>query len=106
MVLPGLSSSSLVGVRPLVDDGCEVTFQKLDALITKNNKLLHTAYRNPRDGLWDLMLQQASSPKAHKPPPHSQHLNAVISLKQKKHELFDFLQATLFSPTKSTLLNK
>lgn len=100
VILPGLTSASLISVGQLCDDGCEVRFNKDHATIIKNNKLLITAPRNLQDGLWDVILQNNSwydlSTTSH-------HANTVISLKQTKEELLDYRHACLFSPVPSTL---
>ena len=102
LVLPGLTSANLISVGQLCDDGCEVRFNKEAATILKNNKIITTGIRNLRDGLWDILL--ASTPVQTVPSTTSYQANAIISLEQTKRELLDYLQATLFSPIKSTTL--
>ena len=44
-----LGSASLISVASMCDDGCQVMFDKNNAFITKNNKLLIKGYRNQHD---------------------------------------------------------
>ena len=76
---------------------------KEKAIVSKNNKIVTVGTRNLRDGLWDIIVSRASFLKP-TPSNNSQQVNAVISLQQTKKELLDYLQASLFSPVKSTVL--
>ena len=63
----------------------------------KNCKCILTGYRNFSDGLWDIPLNK-------KIPPQTNKINVIIPKKQNIKNLLQYLHASLFSPTKSTLL--
>ena len=78
-------------------------FNREKAIVSKNNKIVTVGTRNLRDGLWDIIVSRASFLKPTSSN-NSQQVNEVISLQQTKKELLDYLQASLFSPVKSTVL--
>ena len=106
----GLTSTSLVSVAKMCDDGCKVTFDRDHAYVTKDNKLQLTGYRNQFDRLWDIYIPR----KQHTPKPttsntstsrmSSQHKVSVILRKDKsKTTLAQYHHHTLFAPTEKTL---
>ncbi|GFH54654.1 hypothetical protein CTEN210_11130 [Chaetoceros tenuissimus] len=90
-IFEGITNSTLISVGKLCDDGCEVTFTRDIALITKNGEILLTGDQNPIDSLWDIHL-----------PLQQGKINAVISSNKTKTELAQFLHATCGFPVVST----
>ena len=58
VVLPNLTSSSLISLGQLCDDGCNINLDKDRMNIYKNNKLMIQGSRNKADGLWDIPIQE------------------------------------------------
>ena len=58
LILPKLSSSNLVSVGQLCDDGCEIILNKYELTAIKNNKVIVKGYRNKHDGLWDIPIHK------------------------------------------------
>jgi hypothetical protein len=59
MILPDLKSSNLISIGQLCDDGCDITLDKNEMIITKNNQFIMRGQRNPRDGLWDIPIPKS-----------------------------------------------
>ena len=55
-IVPGLKSASLISIPQLCDDDCDVLLNKRKLYAVKDNKLILTGTRNPRDRLWDIPL--------------------------------------------------
>ena len=55
-ILPELKSASLISIRKLCDDDCQVYFNKENLQVRKNNKLILVGTRNDRDGLYDIPI--------------------------------------------------
>ena len=55
-ILPNLTSSSLVALGPLCDDGCTVILTDKTLTAVKNNNIVLCGHRNPSDDLWDIPL--------------------------------------------------
>ena len=87
----------------LADDGCKIILNKNTLNVYKNYKNILTGFRNKHDGLWDIPLPINASPRIQEHPP-TQKLNIIIHKNQTKRNLMQYLHASLFSPTKSTLL--
>ena len=60
MVLPALKSSNLISIGQLCDDGCDITMDKNELVVSKNNSIIWKGHRNSRDDLWDIRI-----PKSH-----------------------------------------
>ena len=63
--LPGLAKHSLVSVSKLCDDDCEVTFDKTNVNVTKDNTTIWTGTRDPTTRLWMLPLTTTNQQQAH-----------------------------------------
>ena len=55
-ILPNLTSSSLVALGPLCDDGCTVILTDKTLTAVKNNNIVLRGHRNRSDDLWDIPL--------------------------------------------------
>ena len=54
MILPGLSSASLISIGQLCDDGCNVFLNEKTLLAVKDDKVVLEGIRNRTDNLWDI----------------------------------------------------
>ena len=114
-VFPTLTSSSLLSLGQLCDDGCIAVLDKHEINVYKGKKKVITGHRNVSDGLWDVPLQQLpshlSALESH-PPLLSSHkksvnvfnqkVNAVIRRDKTHAQLAKYLHATCGSPPLST----
>jgi len=55
-ICPGLANMSLVGIKTLVDAGCEVLFSKDDCIVLYKGSIVWKGGRQARSGLWILPL--------------------------------------------------
>ena len=55
-ICPGLANTSLVGIKTLVDAGCEVLFSKDDCIVLYKGSIIWKGGRQARSGLWILPL--------------------------------------------------
>ena len=55
-ICPGLANMSLVGIKTLVDAGCEVLFSKDDCIVIYKGSIVWKGGRQARSGLWILPL--------------------------------------------------
>ena len=55
-ICPGLANMSLVGIKTLVDAGCEVLFSKDDCIVLYEGSIVWKGGRQARSGLWILPL--------------------------------------------------
>jgi hypothetical protein len=97
-VFPGMDNHSLLSVGQLCDEGYIVTFKH--ASVTVCNSKKSQILNGPRDldtGLWRINLKQDNN---HIPEPIA---NNVYELRN-TGALVHYLQKSLFSPTKSALL--
>ena len=96
IVLPSLTSSSLVSLGQLCDDGCNVSLDKAKSQVHKDSKLILEGHRNKADGLWDMpitsiqqnyqllpskgLYQRANKMVTHKHsiPDFMKHLNPIV----------------------------
>ena len=90
-ILPGLTSSSLLSMGQLCDDGCEIKLTKSDIKIFKNKNLIIQGERNFEDGLWDIKLTTPNY-----------KINAIIRKDTTTYDLIHYLHACCFSPPIST----
>ena len=51
MILPGLQSASLISIRQLCDDGCNILLNKRKSIAVKNKRIILKGNRNYSDGL-------------------------------------------------------
>ena len=56
IVLPDLTSSSLISLGQLCDDGCNVNLDKHKLSVYKEENLIMEGVRNKTDGLWDIPI--------------------------------------------------
>lgn len=98
-VLNGLNNS-LISLGQLADDNCTIILTKKELQVFKSYKKILHGFRNNNDGLWDIPLP--NSPLSLKPKNHM--ANVIIHKKQNINDLMQYFHATLYSPTKSTLL--
>ena len=68
-VLPNLKSSSLISLGQLCDDDCKVLLDKKELNVYKDDQVVLTGYRNPRDGLWDIPIVSKITPNNYVMPP-------------------------------------
>lgn len=109
--IPGLSQAartahlfpdlqhSLISVGLLCDDGCETTFTRDTATVTRNGAPILTGTRQP-NGLWYFDLAHPHMP-CH--PQSAQHVSAYAA-SSSIAEVIQFMHASLGSPAQSTLL--
>ena len=97
-------NTSLISLGHLADDGCTIVLTKKQLQVFKNYKKIIQGFRNKTDGLWDIPLNNkipsiinTKNPKLHK-------LNVIIPKNQQIKDLVQYMHATLFSPTKKTLI--
>jgi hypothetical protein len=58
--------SSLLSIGQLCDHGCEATLTETQVIITRNNKVIITGYRDPQTNLWRIPINpMAPTPTAH-----------------------------------------
>ena len=70
MILPKLTSSSLISLGQLCDDNCAILLNKTKLLAIKKNKIILRGTRNPNDKLWDIPIQkQGLTQNNYKMPP-------------------------------------
>ena len=60
MILPKLTSASLISLGQLCDDNCDIILNKNEMCAYKNNKIILKGYRNHKDGLWDIPIKKTS----------------------------------------------
>ena len=56
VVLPNLTSSSLISLGQLCDNGCKVNLDKNSLNVYKDSKLIMEGTRNKINGLWDIPI--------------------------------------------------
>ena len=101
-ILPNLRHHSILSMGRFCDAGCTVTFTNNDAIILNKEQVVLQEMQHC-NGLWYL---NTHSFKAHNRSHQQQSLNFITSvhtMKCLKHAI-QFMYATLFSPTKATLL--
>ena len=95
-VLPGVRTS-LISLGQLADDNCDIILTKHHLKVFKNCQCILSGASNFSNGLWDIPINN--------PPPFcTQKFNVIIPKNQNITNLLQYLYASLFSPTKSTLL--
>ena len=57
LVLPNLKSSSLTSLGQSCDDDCQISLNKKDMRVCKDDRLVMKGCRNLRDGLWDVPIK-------------------------------------------------
>ena len=104
-VLPGLKNTSLLSLGQLADDGCVILLNKHHLQVFKNFEMILQGHRNKTDGLWDVPFP-TNKPIIKPFPPKNmvQKVNIITPKQQPTKTLIQYLHATLFSPSKSTLL--
>ena len=102
-VLPQLQTS-LISLGQLADAGCHICLDKNTLKVFRNFKRILTGHRNKSDGLWDIPLlpQNGNVTKTFSPYLHKS--NVIIPKRTNISTLLQYMHASLFSPTKSTLL--
>ena len=102
-IFPNLHSA-LLSVGQLCDSDCTVTFDKNKVLVyNKDKALIATGFRDSKTRLWKIPL-----PISHHTNNNSPSLalaNGIIKRDTPISDLCEFLHASLFSPTQSTLEN-
>jgi hypothetical protein len=100
-VLPELSHS-LISIGKLCDAGCTATFNAKQVVIAHHKQPVLVGHRQT-NGLWTLPIPRptTSTTTTLERPQHSAHFTVHDALTK---DIIRFLHATLFSPTKSTLL--
>ena len=69
VVLPDLTSSSLISLGQLCNNGCNISLDKDKMNIYKNLKLIIEGTRNKTDSLWDIPILVISIQHNYKMPP-------------------------------------
>ena len=108
-VFKNLTSSSLLSVGQLCDDGCKVNFDDGHMIVSKDKSIILQGTRNKRDGLYDVTLKQhKSSQPIHttttSPGTTTYKANVIIQKSKTKADLAQYLHACCFSPAPSTLI--
>ena len=99
-ILPALKDTSLISLGQLADDGCQILLDKATLHVFKNFELILQGFRNRKDGLWDIPIPSIPTNKSST----LQKINFITNKNQPTKTLIQYLHATLFSPTKTTLL--
>jgi hypothetical protein len=95
---PGMANHSLLSVGQLCDKGYIVTFKQASVTICDSEK--SQILSGPQDldtGLWRINLKQTNN---HIPEPIANNVNELHNT----GALFDYLHKSLFSPTKSAMI--
>ena len=58
MILPKLTSSSVISMGQLCDDDCKILLNKTTMIAITNNKIILYGTRSPNDKLWDIPIQK------------------------------------------------
>ncbi len=95
-VIPALHTS-LLSLGQLAGDNCAILLNKHYLAVFKHFKCILTGTRNLTDGLWDIPLHQPIRQSTNR-------MNVIIPKNQQLSTMLQYMHATLFSPTKSTLL--
>ena len=108
-VFKNLTSSSLLSVGQLCDDGCKVNFNDRQMLVSKDKHIIMTGQRNNQDGLYDVSMSQNNATQPVHPSTSSSSqpvykANVIIQKSQTKSDLAKYLHACCFSPAPSTLI--
>jgi hypothetical protein len=93
-ILQGLVNNSLISVRQLCDNGCNVTFTQEQVTVSKNGKCVMYGSRDLRSRLWRVDLKQRFETK-------QVQCNHAHDNSNQKY-LINYLHAACFSPVKST----
>jgi hypothetical protein len=97
-VFPGMANQSLISVGQLCDEGYIFTFKQAAVTICNSgNSQILSGPRDLNTGLWRINLKQTNN---HKPEPIA---NNVYELRN-PGALVHYLHKSLFSPTKSAML--
>ena len=62
-VLPHLTTSSLISLGKLCDEGCNISLNKETMQVQRNGNMVLQGYRNQNDGLWDIPVYNHPNPK-------------------------------------------
>ena len=62
-VLPHLTTSSLISLGKLCDEGCNISLNKETMQVKKDGNMVLQGYRNHNDGLWDIPIYNHPNPK-------------------------------------------
>ena len=122
-ICPGLTNMSLIGIKTLVDAGCEVLFSKDDCIVLYKGSIVWKGGRQVRSGLWILPLSPDGIEEMNKlqiqptswivtveqlrkeaewsVPKRDDQLNNVFHTTTKA-ELIKYLHQAAFSPVKAT----
>lgn len=102
-------STNLISVGQLCDSDCTAIFKKQNCAIIHNKKVILKGTRNKRTGLWYVLLITSEGEKVltsegeQNSKLSGEHCNNVHRL-NKITDILNYIYASLFSPTKSTLL--
>lgn len=55
-IVKEIGTNSLISLGQLCDDNCKIQLDRHSLIVTKNNKIILTGYRNFNDGLYDIPL--------------------------------------------------
>ena len=63
MILPGLKSASLISIKQLCDDSCNVLLNECKLITVKNKRIILEGNRNYSNGLWDIPIHKTAISK-------------------------------------------
>ena len=91
----------------MCDDNCNISLNKTNIKIFKNNKVVIQGKRNRVDGLWDIHLPKIKESKIDTPTKQTtnstEHINVIVRLDKCKSDLDNYLHGCLFSTNTTTL---
>ena len=103
LVFPHLQRKSLLSIGQFCNDDCTAIFTKMHVHILKNNEIILRGNRNMTDNLWDISLPTKRENTMNWTTTPSKTMNYIITKDKIKMELTQYLHATAFSPSFSTL---
>ena len=104
-VVPGLAHSSLLSVKQLCDNGCNVIFTKNSCKVFCKAKLMLEGKRHPATGLWIVPTNSEHRNVTPEKPTFSSHVAHNAYQTTSKAKLIQFLHQCAFNLSPSTWIN-
>ena len=90
-IIPGLASHSLLSVVKLCNEGCEVTFTKINCTVQYRGRTVLTGKKCTKTGLWMIPVSESTQQPAHHPTTQSanvaRELHHASTMQEKTKEL-------------------
>lgn len=107
-VLPHLTTSSLISLGKLCDEGCNISLNKETMQVQRNGNMVLQGYRNQNDGLWDIPVYNHPNPKTSiqpdnyiLPPSHNIYKYDTINLLKSDRPTKTYKHAPSFKTKRS-----